>query len=79
MEQNNVKGDKRFFLPRPEEIDWDEAAGQLIIPFEYRPLTEQEDITYGQKNQQEADHRQGPGRDSQTALAEDRNVRLWPR
>ena len=54
VEQDNVKGDKRFFLPRPAEIAWDEAARQLVIPFEYRPLTEQEDITYGEKNQQEA-------------------------
>ncbi len=54
VEQNNVKGEKRFFLPRPAETSWDEAAAQLVIPFEYRPLTEQEDITYGGKNQQEA-------------------------
>jgi adenine-specific DNA-methyltransferase len=54
VEQNNVKGDKRFFLPRLAEIAWDEAARQLVIPFEYRPLTEQENISYGQKNQQEA-------------------------
>jgi adenine-specific DNA-methyltransferase len=54
VEQNNVKGEKRFFLPRPAEIAWDETARRLIIPFEYRPLTEQENIAYGQKNQQEA-------------------------
>jgi len=54
VEQNNVKGDKRFFLPRPAEMAWDEAARQLAIPFEYRPLTGQEEIAYGGKNQQEA-------------------------
>ena len=54
VEQNNVKGDKRFFLPRVKETDWDEDASELIIPFEYRPLTEQEEITYGEKNQQDA-------------------------
>jgi adenine-specific DNA-methyltransferase len=54
VEQNNVKGDKRFFLPRLKEIAWDEKAGQVVIPFEYRPLTEQETIAYGQKNQQDA-------------------------
>jgi len=53
VEQNNVKGDKRFFLPRLKEIAWDEKAGQVVIPFEYRPLTEQETEAYGQKNQQE--------------------------
>jgi len=54
VEQDNVKGDKRFFLPRPVEMAWDEAARQLAIPFEYRPLTGQEEIAYGGKNQQEA-------------------------
>ena len=53
LEQNNVKGEKRFFLPRPAEIAWDEAKAQLVIPFDYRPLTEQENIAYGKKNQQE--------------------------
>jgi len=54
VEQNNVKGEKRFFLPRLDEIVWDESAKTLTIPFEFRPLTTQETITYGQKNQQEA-------------------------
>jgi len=53
VEQNNVKGDKRFFLPRVKEIDWDERANELVIPFEFRPLTDQETVTYGKKNQQE--------------------------
>ncbi|MBW1783151.1 MAG: site-specific DNA-methyltransferase [Deltaproteobacteria bacterium] len=53
IEQNNIKGDKRFFLPRVKEIEWDENAGELVIPFEYRPLTDQETVTYGTKNQQE--------------------------
>ncbi|HOM24058.1 MAG TPA: site-specific DNA-methyltransferase [Termitinemataceae bacterium] len=54
VEQNNVKGEKRFFLPVLGGIAWDEAARTLTIPFEFRPLTEQENIAYGQKNQQEA-------------------------
>jgi len=54
VEQDNVKGDKRFFLPRFKETEWDEQAGQLVIPFEYRPLTEQEKISYGKKKQQDA-------------------------
>lgn len=54
VEQDNVKGDKRFFLPRLKGINWDEAATQLVIPFECRPLTEQEAIAYGKRNQQEA-------------------------
>lgn len=54
VEQNNIKGEKRFFLPRPAEISRDDVAKNIVIPFEYRPLTEQENITYGRKNQQEA-------------------------
>jgi adenine-specific DNA-methyltransferase len=54
VEQNNVKGDKRFFLPCIKEAEWNDDDGRLIIPFVYRPLTEQEEITYGKKNQQEA-------------------------
>jgi len=54
VEQNNVKGKKRFFLPRLNEIAWDAEARALTIPFEFRPLTEQEQITYGKKDQQEA-------------------------
>lgn len=54
VEQNNVNGEKRFFLPVLDGIIWDETARRLTIPFEFRPLTEQETITYGQKNQQEA-------------------------
>ncbi len=53
VEQNNVKGEKRFFLPRLDEIAWDEEPRTLTIPFEFRPLTQQEQIAYGQKNQQE--------------------------
>ncbi len=71
VEPNNVKGEKRFFLPRLDEIAWAPDSplpegdpltgaggpgvrGTLTIPFEFRPLTAQEAITYGQKNQQEA-------------------------
>jgi adenine-specific DNA-methyltransferase len=54
VEQNNVKGEKRFFLPWLDEIVWDESAKCLTIPFEFRPLNGQEAITYGGKNQQDA-------------------------
>ena len=53
VEQDNVKGDKRFFLPCAEAITYDEKVSWLEIPFEYRPLTAQEEVTYGKKNQQE--------------------------
>ena len=54
VEQNNVKGAKRFFMPLFAEIAWDEEASCLVVPFEFRPLTEQETITFGQRNQQES-------------------------
>jgi len=54
VEQNNVKGEKRFFLPRLGEIGWDESAKSLTVPFEFRPLTGQEAITFSGKSQQDA-------------------------
>jgi len=54
VEQNNVRGEKRFFLPLVNEIEWNADAHTLTAPFEFRPLTKQEAITYGQKNRQEA-------------------------
>lgn len=54
VEQNNVKGDKRFFLPSSAQAAFDDAARQVIIPFEYRPLSQQEEIRYGSRNQQDA-------------------------
>lgn len=53
VEQNNVKGEKRYFVPCEEAPTWDEASGRVEISFEYRPLTSQEKITYGKSNQQE--------------------------
>ena len=53
VEQNNVKGERRFFLPRINGITTDENAKELIIPFEYRPLNEQEEANYGRINQQD--------------------------
>ncbi len=54
VEQNNIKGEKRFFLPRLDEITWDASASTLTIPFEFRPLNQEEQNTYGKRNQQEA-------------------------
>ena len=53
VEQNNVKGDKRFFLPLAEEAKWDADAREITIPFEYRPLTATEIKTYGSQKQQD--------------------------
>lgn len=54
VEQNDVKGDKRFFLPRLKGIGWEAEAGRVLIPFEYRPLTGREETVYGRAGQQEA-------------------------
>lgn len=54
LEQNNVKGEERFFLPRMDEISWDNKARTITFLFDYRPLTDQETIKYGRKNQQES-------------------------
>jgi len=53
VEQNNVKGEKRFFIPLIAKATWEESPREVVIPFEYRPLTEQEGITYGTRDQQE--------------------------
>ncbi len=53
VEQNNVKGAKRFFLPCVKSITWNEKTSQIVVPFEYRPLNNQEEITYGNKKQQD--------------------------
>jgi adenine-specific DNA-methyltransferase len=57
-EQNNVKGEKRFFLLSTSEQSItltlaENGAKSLIILFEYRPLNDSEKITYGSKSQQE--------------------------
>ncbi len=54
VEQNDVKGAKRFFLPDLEGMVWEAEARRLTIPFEYRPLTKEEVERYGTRNQQEA-------------------------
>ena len=53
VEQNNVKGDRRFFLPLPDGIEWDAAARAVTVPFEYRPLTGAEKTRYGSQGQQD--------------------------
>ncbi len=54
VEQNNVKGDRRFFLPRIAETGWEVATRAVTIPFDYRPLTSSEQVRYGSRNQQES-------------------------
>ena len=52
IEKDNVKGDKRFFIPLSAETKYISKTAQVNIPFEYRPLTDAEKILYsGQKQQ----------------------------
>ena len=53
VEQNNIKGDRRFFIPRISETEWDSDSAVISIPFEYRPLSGGENFTYGTTNQQD--------------------------
>ena len=52
VEQNNVNGAKRFFLPRLTDVALDAATHVLTIPLEYRPLNPQEEITFKSKPQE---------------------------
>ena len=52
--QNNVKGDKRFFIVgREDPVAWDPAARVLTVGFEYRPLSDDEKKLAGAEKQQE--------------------------
>ncbi|MDP2856367.1 MAG: DNA methyltransferase [Bacillota bacterium] len=54
VEQNNVKGEDRFFVPLSQEAQFDMRAQEVVIPFEYRPLTAQEQVKYAGRNQQDS-------------------------
>ena len=52
VEKDNVKGEKRFFIPIPAETTYKPETDEVSIPFEYRPLTDEEKKKYsGQKQQ----------------------------
>ena len=51
LEQNDVKGDKNFFLPTTKDITWDRKAKELTIPFEFRSLNEHEKKSGGTQRQ----------------------------
>ncbi len=53
-EQNNVKGQKRYFLPAPETpVSFDSGRHELALFFAYRPLTEDEEAEFGRVKVQE--------------------------
>ncbi len=53
VENGNVKGDKRFFVPQAESAEWSESQRAITVPFEYRPLTAAETRRYGARSQQD--------------------------
>ncbi len=54
VEQNNVKGEKRYFIPRLQEVEWQEGEGVLRVPFEFRPMTAADKAEHGNNHLQEA-------------------------
>ena len=54
VEQNNVKGDRRFFVPRVGETKFDTDSDTVTISFEYRPLSATESAAYGRNNPQKS-------------------------
>lgn len=54
VEQNNVKGAKRFFIPKVDALEVNVANHELTLPFEYRPLVSEEEAKFGKANIQES-------------------------
>ena len=53
IERDNVQGAKRFFIPLSATITYSEETDEICIPFEYRPLSDEEKTRYGSRKQQE--------------------------
>ena len=53
VEKDNVKGAKRFFIPLPTETEYKPESDEICIPFEYRPLIDDEKSRYGTRDQQD--------------------------
>ena len=82
VEQNNVKGVNRFFLPTAADTHWDADARTITIPVEYRPLKAAEKSKYGTQKVQEKIHQAvesdilqliGSTPDAATALTQERH------
>ena len=54
VEQNDVKGSKRFFFPLLDAAEWDDGSRTLHLPFEHRPLSLSEAKGFGRNGQQDA-------------------------
>ena len=53
IEKDNIQGDKRFFVPISAETTYNSETDEVRIPFEYRPLTDEEKSIHGKQNQQD--------------------------
>ena len=53
VEKDNVKGEKRFFIPLSAETKYNSETDEVCIPFEYRPLTDDEQSLYGKRTKQD--------------------------
>ena len=53
VEKDNVQGAKRFFIPLSDETTYSLEINEIRIPFEYRPLTDEEEKKYGGQKPQE--------------------------
>jgi adenine-specific DNA-methyltransferase len=53
VEQNNNKGDHKYFVPRTGEATYDPTVRALAVPFEHRPLTGKEEGAYGTKKERQ--------------------------
>ena len=54
VEKDNIQGAKRFFIPISAETDYKPEMNEVRIPFEYRPLTNEEKKRWrGNKKQEE--------------------------
>lgn len=49
--KENLKGKTRYFFPLTEQAVYDDEAKEYTLPFEYRPLTEEEAKFYGNHSQ----------------------------
>jgi len=53
VEKDNVQGQKRFFIPLSAETTYGSEINEISVPFEYRPLTDEEKSRYGTRDQQD--------------------------
>ena len=52
IETDNIQGAKRFFIPLSAETRYSPETDEICIPFEYRPFTAEEQLLYGNRDQQ---------------------------